>query len=453
MLQFCVLNKLLILIMNADFYKTRVAKSILPVFFFISGFFSLGSPVVSSYEVFDSSFLIPVMLLVAGGYLFLKDSVSSIINLGCTVNVLFGILFFIDLFKVKYSPLAGAALIISLGFSVFLTTILLCCIHRTKQPFEREADEAVNKMILRNIWMIVLSFSALILLIFCFAYAGGALLKDDFLIIAGAGIIVGSIMAVTLLPLLSSLWLGHVNEERMQDDLELSFSEKMLMDFNLTIEKTAVFMLWIVSPLISRKPAFIITAGVFSGFLGLIFYSPFIFQGNSMQGIVLIIFYLAAVMRYQSYVLAFIPVLSISFNYFAVVVICNFFFSDSAVLAQFCISAAMIVTVITSYLHLDTALGYIKGNLNLHDAVLNASAETLYLVCAAITALLFLILPNLYLTDIIVMCWSDFLLAGFVIVFPAVILLFPAPAFLAALISIHNECTKPRKKRIKSIYL
>jgi hypothetical protein len=390
-----------------------------------------------------------------GSYLFLRDIISVLISFGSTVNVMFGVFFIIDWFKVPYSSLAETAILISLGFSVFLNTIMLCSIHTYKKTSETDAKLAIKKALTINFQPIILSFMGLALFTLAAFYQKESIIFSDFTQLLIAGSAVAATSALMFLPLMSNYWLGHINEERMQDDLNPSFLEKFLLHINLNIEKAAALLVWIISPIIDHKLiSWMITAFTALGITCLVVvkFENILSIADTKGSFVIIlsiVYFLFVVICYQSYALAFVPVFSMLLNYFLLDFICHLLLVPET-LMRVCLYSSFSITLIGSYLQTDIVLHYLKNNYNFQDALLNALAKTLYLVfVSAVSAVIFIVVA-MDLGNV----WDvNLFLAGSVIICSGIILVFPVPFYLRVFFTLHEFVVKPRKKKIKSIYL
>ncbi|WP_281234055.1 hypothetical protein [Flavobacterium gelatinilyticum] len=442
--------------MKTNFYNTAVMLTILPAFFFIAGCLSWVrmEETLHKFDMYELLFLFIVLFTVS--YVFLKNSISVLISIGCSVNVMFGILFFIDLFEVQNSSLRTAAIIISLSFSLFINTILLSSVYQYKKPSDTNARQAVVMALKMNFWTILLSFLAVLLLLF-WSYSQSQS-DPDFLPVpfkyfvwtffAGASISV--ITAFTMLPVCSFFWLGHLKEERPQDDLTLSFTENKLLRFNEIIEKNIAYAVWIVSPAVTNKKIstlITIFAAVFTIWSIVGNTEPFYFI------IVSIVYFLFVVIRYQSYILALAPVLSIVFNYLVLTDVFKLIKWDSEDIMHISFFVSMTAAITAGYLQSNTAWRYYKNNFKIQDAVLNANAKTLYLILGSVIVSTFFLSLFVYSVSLHTDSLWDLFLMGAIITASGLLLVFPGAAFLNTALHYFESFRKPNKKRVKSIYL
>ncbi|MEL1254113.1 hypothetical protein AAEO57_10025 [Flavobacterium sp. DGU38] len=441
--------------MKKNFFSSSILLSILPVLFFVLGCISLIKSSPALYEI-DTDYLISLFLITAlGSYLFLKNMVSVFISFLCTVNTLIAVLFFIDLFQLEYSVFTAAAILVSLFFSVFLNTMLLCGINRYKKPSEG-ALPAVEKTLTMHFYTIMLSLGGVSLLSLPAFYQNEHVFFPHFTTVLISGSASAVINAVMLLPLLANCWMGSVNEERMQDDLEHSFSEKAVLQLNRSIEKAVGLLAWVISPVVDYKPAcWLITlfTALSIACMGAVKFENNLSLGNSQGNsliILPIVYFLVVVLRYESYALAFAAVFSTLLNYFLLDALCQAFLSESEILKEICFYGSLIVSFIGTYLQTDMAFRCSKNNAVQPGTLLGSLSKTVYVVFVSMAAAVLFMVMSLYLSGT-----PDLkaLLRAAVITSSSIILLLPVPAYLSVFLSLQELLLRKRKKKINSIYL
>ncbi|RKR08936.1 hypothetical protein C8C83_0532 [Flavobacterium sp. 90] len=443
--------------MKISYSKSPIILSILPVFFFITGSLSLFRFPLPDH--IDTSYLMLLSALyIVSSYLFLMDSISVLISLACTLNVILGILFLIDLFKIEYSPLTILSIVMSVAFSALINTLLLFSIRESKKSWENDAKSAVSKAMKINFWLVILFFAAMSLLFSLFFLKYSIFTSRSFIWMIAVVIAVPVINCMMLLPFFGFFGLGHLNEERMQDDLEPAFSEKLLVQFNARIEQTATVLAWIVSPIIYNKIIYfsITLLALILISLFIPYFLDIISEGNS--GIIIltaaVLYFLLVVLRYQSYVLALAPVLAIILNFLFISAVCKAISWNCKLIMDATFLCSIAVTVIGIYFQTDTAIHYFRKSSMIKDGILNATAKSLYVVFSAACVLIFVMLSSVYFTAAVgSVSYQELILSGTIISASSFLVLFPAPAFLCTFFSLDQYITKPRKKKIRSIYL
>jgi len=436
--------------MKIDSHNKAVILSILPVFFLISGFLSLERLPITFYKIETYEILTMFIGLFAVSYLFLKDLVSVLISIGCSLNVMFGVLFFIDLFEVEYSSLLTAAIILSLGFSLLVNTILLYSVHQNKKSSETDAKLAVRQAVSVNFWTVVLSFITFLLLL-VWGFQIQFVPFKDFVWVSAAGLSIAVINAFMLLPVLGSLSLGHINEERQQDDLKLSFSERILQKANDKIEKGITALVKAVSVVLTHKIISTLTAILVTACLVL---ELTIENAEDYYFMILgLVYFLFIVMRYKSYILASAPFLSLIFSYFLLSYVCKILVWNSESLMQISFFGGITIAAIAAFLQTDTAFGYYKNASKTQDAVVNATAKTFFMVLASGLVMVIFLILAVHFNDLHKESFQDLMVMGTFIIGSSVLTLFPGTALLKTAFSCYESFRKPNKKRIKSVYM
>lgn len=441
--------------MKLNYFDTIVVFTILPVFFFIIGCLVFMNNEMTSSINQSSDIFVLLLLTAAGSYLFLRDLRSVFIGIMTSVNTFLGTLFLIDIFEIKFDLAVIPAFSIVLAFGVLVNTSFLLYIHQNKKASDATPAKAVSQAsgILPAVFMcwiilILMTFSDLV-----------SVVSNNFKRIIALGGLSAVVNVNLLLPILSNFLLGHINEEKQQDDLDFSFSEKKLNRLNQVLDDTIAKILWIISPIIYYKK---IAIGIFVLFIAMVSFvlvinfEDLFFINTSKEKFLAIAFlscFFISVYRYKSYILALIPAIIIFSNCIFYAAFCNSLNWNSIFLSKTVFFGAMAISVLGAYSYTDQIIIRFKETKNLIDTLLDTSARVSYILFgSALTMMLFLLgAISMYGSESIF--WMDIFWAGIIIMTSTITIIFPVPVIARVLFTFYQYVRKPRKKKIKSIYL
>lgn len=440
--------------MKAGFFNNSLI-SILPLFIFIVGFSSINKSEIAVYAIENYNFTIWFLVSFGISYLFLNDAFSVLITIVSTINTALGILFCIDFLDLKFSPITLPFIIIFLALSVLTNTYLMIAVHQNKKPLDHDAVHAVSKTLKANFRAVALTL-ATVMLILIFSVSNSESGYIKLIAVAGTVFLINSCL---LLPLLCRLFLGNINEERMQDDLKLSFSEKVTFKLNQKIENYSAKIVWIISPIISNKKIcfLIVFLTIFIGVLlyfdsNKMLFTNIDFQDNFVL-ILLLGYFFLLVFRYESYILAFVSVTVIGFNYLLLLEICNFLLYNSPILMFVSFIGSITIIAVGVFSQTDFAVNKSQNHYTIDDAILNGAAKIGSMLFVSILPMIFFLLYAVYSDQLINAAFADIISAAIILIFSSLCTLFPFPAFLKIALDFHKYLSKPKKKQIKSIYL
>ncbi|MFD1605463.1 hypothetical protein ACFSJW_02595 [Flavobacterium artemisiae] len=440
--------------MKADFFNNSLI-SILPLFVFILGCISINKTEVALYGVENYNFTFWFLVSFGISYLFLNDAFSVLITIVSTINTALGILFCMDFLEIKSSSIALLILIVFLALSVLTNIYLIIAVHQNKKPLDHDAVHAVSQALKTYFKAVVLTLVTLMLLLI-FSLDSIEINHIKLIIAAGTVFLINSCL---LLPLLCRLFLGHINEERMQDDLKLSFSEKLSLKLNQKIDDSSAKIVWIISPIISNKTiCFVIVflTVVFGSFLFLtnekMFFSGIDFQDHFFL-ILLLGYFFLLVFRYKSYVLALAPIMAIGLHYLLFWNVCNFLLYDSTILMFISFIGSVTVMTIGVFSQTDAAVNHIQNSGNIDEVILNGAAKIGSMLFVSVLLMTFFLLYAVYSDRSANADCTDLIIAAVILISSSLCTLFPFPAFLKIALDFHKYLNKPKKKQIKSIYL
>ncbi|MFB9076730.1 hypothetical protein ACFFWB_04810 [Flavobacterium procerum] len=379
-----------------------VVITLLPVLLFVSGCISVlknGIP----FSVDQNSLLILFLLTASASYLFLKDLISVFISMVVSLNTILGTFFLMDLFDVCLDNSDLPVFIVLLGVAFLTNTFLLLFIHQNKKPSEWNAVAAVTK----TLSVIFPAVVPVLLLLVLFSFSD--LLShhgNDFKSIISVGSLVLILNSVLLLPILSIKLLYHINEERQQDDLKLSFSEQLLLKINLKIDIAAKRIVWITSSLVSNKKTAVLVFAALAAFIGsvLVLQSDLLFLiADSDDRILMtafLVYFFALVYRYKSYALAMIPALMILSNYIFLTILCSFLNWESSQLIEMVFFGNMIVTALGAFAFTEMVIYNFKEEKMLSTVVLDAGTTIFRQLLASTIVMLVFVLYSVNVSHV-----------------------------------------------------
>lgn len=440
--------------MKAVFFNNSLI-SILPLFVFILGCISINKAETALYGVENYNFTFWFLVSFGISYLFLNDTFSVLITIVSTINTALGIVFCIDFLDIKFSSTALLILIVFLALSVLTNIYLIIAVHQNKKPLDHDAVQAVSQVLKTYFKAVVLTLVTLMLiLIFSLDTIEISYIK----LIIGAGTVF-LINSCLLLPLLCRLFLGHINEERLQDDLKLSFSEKVSLQLNQKIDDYSAKIVWIISPIISNKMICFVIVFLTTFFGLLLFFGSekMLFPTIDFQDhfflILLLGYFFLLVFRYKSYVLALAPITVIGISYVLFWNVCSFLLYDSSILMFISFIGSITVIAIGVFSQTDSAIKYSQNSHNINDSILNGAAKIGSMLFVSVLLMTFFLLYAVYSDRSANADCTDLIIAGTILISSSLCTLFPFPAFLKIALDFHKYLSKPKKKQIKSIYL
>ncbi|KAF2517171.1 hypothetical protein [Flavobacterium foetidum] len=440
--------------MKINYANNIVVITLLPVLLFVSGCISVlknGNP----FSLDQNSLMILFLLTTITSYLFLKDLVSVFISMFVSANTLLGTVFLMDFFDVCLDNSVLPIFIVLLGVAVLTNTFLLLFIHQNKKSSELDALAAVNKT------MSVIFPAVLPVLLLLVLFSFSDLLSNhgnDIKWIISAGSLVLIVNSLLLLPVLSVKLLPHINQERQQDDLKPSFSEKLLMKINVKMDGAAKRIVWIVSPLICNKKmallVFTVLAVVISSIL--IVESDLLFLIADADDRVLmtsfLVYFFALVFRYRSYMLALIPALMIVSNFIFLTILCAFLNWRSSQLIEIVFLGNMVVTALGAFAFTEMVIYKLKEEKMLSTVLLDSGTAIFRQLLASSIVMIAFVLYAIYINQGKQISFFELFSSGIIVLAGCISIVFPILLFGIVFFNFHRYFVQPCKRKIKSIY-
>lgn len=437
-----------------NIYLNNSLISVFPLFIFILGCSCVIKSEMIYYIINNYDLLFWFSATFVCSYLFLSDIRSVLVSIISIFNTALGMLFFIDFLGIEFSSVIVIVIITFLSVNVLLNIFLLIVVHQNKKSSEQNCDNAVHKTLDTHFWAILLTVvSVAFFLIISLVIAENNTQK----LILGIGLVI-VINSCLLLPLLCRLFLHNINEQRMQDDLEFTYSEKMIIKINERIEYNAARFIWIISPVVNNKIISLITSIISVLAAWLLFFSnqeillqEKIFEDRSFSFLLLLYFFFL-VLRYRSYILALAPVIAIILNYGFFWVICSLFLSQSPLLLHITFLGSLIITSLGIFSQTDLVVSFQDKKFSNND-ILNGGAKIFNILFASVLVMTFFLLYAVYSDNRETTIFLDLIRSGIILIFSPFCALFPFMAFLKLCWDLKSNVNKPKKRRIKSIYL